>query len=571
VKLAIKQYLASLRERDELDVIMPDLLSQMGLTVFSRPSRGTRQYGVDIAAVGCMNGEAEKVYLVSIKSGDLTRATWEGTSHQSLRNSLEEIRDAYIKNNLPVEHRDKQIVICLCFGGDVNENVRSLLSGYTERNTTPSISYIEWNGDVLAELVQSHLLREDLFPNELKPLLRKSLALLDEPEVSFSFFKQIINCLYEKTKSDSSQRLISLRQLNICLWILYTWARDAGNLEAAYLSSELTLLHAWEISKASFENETKYDILIQRSFASICSTYSTISQNFLEKLLPHFPKPDGISVAVQSQSEVDVNLKLFDLLGRVSIIGLWHLMLQRAVDPDSAETQKKTVNHLIRAVQLLVQNNPALLLPLKDDQAIDVFLAMLLMSYDEANSTFMQSWLTEMIEQTTISHQLDLPYPCTINNYKDLLEHPKNSLPDYKEEVTAASILYPTMALWAALLSDETGFRKLATLKRDHLAHCNFQFWFPDESTEEYFYNYRGNHGATLSGIQLEGGSTSLKDLVWKECDQSRSFHQLSAIRLGLPILVLIACRHYRMPIPLHFVLGYRDQSSSAVTQEEEV
>jgi hypothetical protein len=571
VKLAIKQYLASLRERDELDVIMPDLLSQMGLNVFSRPSRGTRQYGVDIAAVGGLNGEAEKVYLVSIKSGDLTRATWGGTSNQSLRNSLDEIQDAYIRNNLPAEHRDKHIIICLCFGGDVHESARTLLTAYIDRYTTQSLSFVEWNGNILAELVQTHLLREDLFPNELKPLLRKSLALLDEPEVSFSFFQQIINYLSEKTKSDPSQRLISLRQLNVCLWILYTWARDAGNLEAAYLSSELTLLHAWEVSKSSFENETKYDILVQQSFGSICSTYSSIGQNYLEKLLPHFPKPDGISVAVQSQSEVDINLKLFDLLGRVAIVGLWHLMLPRAVDPDSAETQKKNVNHLIRAVQLLVQNNPALLLPLKDDQAIDFFLAMLLMSYGEANSAFMQSWLTEMIEQATISHQLGLPYPCTINNYKELLEHPKNSLPDYKEEVTAASILHPTMALWAALLSDEKGFRKLAILKRDHLSHCNFQFWFPDEATEEYFYTYKGNHGATLSGIQLEAGSASLKDVVWKECDQSKSFHQLSAIRFGLPILVLIACRHHRMPIPLHFILGYRDQSPSGVTPDEEV
>jgi hypothetical protein len=71
MKLIIKEYLASLKEREELDAILPDLLSQMGLNVFSRPTRGTRQSGVDVAAA--INDGIEKVYLFSIKSGDLTR------------------------------------------------------------------------------------------------------------------------------------------------------------------------------------------------------------------------------------------------------------------------------------------------------------------------------------------------------------------------------------------------------------------------------------------------------------------------------------------------------------------
>jgi hypothetical protein len=124
MKLVLKEYLASLGERGELDAILPDLLSQLGLNVFSRPARGTRQDGVDVGAVGSMDGGPEKVYLVSIKPGDLTRKTWDSESVQSLRPSLNEIRDAYIPNRLPSEHKDKIIVICICVGGDVQEQVR---------------------------------------------------------------------------------------------------------------------------------------------------------------------------------------------------------------------------------------------------------------------------------------------------------------------------------------------------------------------------------------------------------------------------------------------------------------
>ena len=69
MKLIIRQYLASLKERGELDAILPDLLSELGLNVYSRPSRGTRQDGVDVAAVGKLEGDdTDKVYLFSIKS-----------------------------------------------------------------------------------------------------------------------------------------------------------------------------------------------------------------------------------------------------------------------------------------------------------------------------------------------------------------------------------------------------------------------------------------------------------------------------------------------------------------------
>ena len=122
MKLIIREYLASLRERGELDAILPDLLSQLGLNVYSRPARGTRQDGVDVGAVGSVNGGPEKVYLFSIKAGDLTRKEWDGDAAQSLRPSLNEILDSYIPNRIPVEHREKEIVICITIGGDVQEH-----------------------------------------------------------------------------------------------------------------------------------------------------------------------------------------------------------------------------------------------------------------------------------------------------------------------------------------------------------------------------------------------------------------------------------------------------------------
>lgn len=91
MKLVFKQYVAALRERDELDVVLPDLLSELGYNVISRPGKGTDQAGVDVLAVGpaTVSGE-KKLYAFTIKKGDLTRNDWDQTN-QSLVSSISDI------------------------------------------------------------------------------------------------------------------------------------------------------------------------------------------------------------------------------------------------------------------------------------------------------------------------------------------------------------------------------------------------------------------------------------------------------------------------------------------------
>jgi hypothetical protein len=233
MKLILKQYLASLKERKELDAVLPDLLSSMGLNVFISPTRGFKEYGVDVAAVGQINEQEEKVYLFSVKSGNLNQETWNGNTAQALRPSLDQIQDSFIHSRLPPEHRGKKIVICLCFGGDVSSGIRQEVSGYEHKNTRDNIAFEEWNGDKLSELIQQYLLKEELLPSSSQALLRKSLALLEEPESSCMHFSILIDEVLSNV-TDADSVASSITRLNVCLWVLFSWCRDADNLEAAY-------------------------------------------------------------------------------------------------------------------------------------------------------------------------------------------------------------------------------------------------------------------------------------------------------------------------------------------------
>lgn len=563
MKLILKQYLASLKERAELDAVLPDLLSCMGLNVFISPTRGVKEYGVDIAAVGRVNGEEEKVYLFSVKSGNLTRETWNGNADQALRPSLDEIQDSFIPSRLPPEHRDKKIVVCLCFGGDVNSGIRQEVTGYEQRNTKDNISFEEWNGDKLSEFIQQYLLKEELLPSSSQALLRKSLALLEEPESSSKHFSLLIDKVLSNS-SDTSSIASSITRVNVCLWVLFSWCREGGNLEAAYLSSERALLLAWDKVKDSYTGNNK----LSKSFDSILETYQQITDCYVEQcLIPYVELKYALSHAVYSPCSIDVNIKLFDVLGRLSVKGHWILDLlskcyeeNPPINGDDNEEQASLnfrLSEIQKTINLLVVNNPILLSPYKDSQAIDIALALTLLSNNSKLDEFVKFWLSEIINRSIFSFGSDGMYPTVHESYENLLEHRKKDKADksYKEKSTEASILYPLLAVFCSLYKLDSVGQELEKFATDKLAHCTLQYWYPNQYSEQSMYSNSDMHGSASTNFPING--TLAIGHVVQECDNTDSFKKMSAVTKKKAPLVLTACRCYRYPVPFHYIVDW--------------
>ncbi len=561
MKLIIREYLSALKEREELDAILPDLLSELGLNVFSRPGRGTRQDGVDVAAVGNLDNGDDKVYLFSIKAGNLTRNTWDGSALQALRPSLNEIFDAYIPNRLPNEHKTKDIIICLCFGGDIQEQVRPQVEGYIKANTTSNITFEEWNGDKLSALIQTSFLKEDLMPKHARSKLRKSLALIDEPTVSYQHFASLIRSLANSEEKKENDTVTAIRQINICLWILYAWCRQAGNLESAYLSSELSLLLGWEITRKYIDRKNKNAKAIHSSYDSLLLVFEQISNQFLgEKIVPHANKLHALSTAIQPSSDLDINLKLFDIIGRLAICGLWTYWNFRKLPEEMADHKKDAwdrIQILMLSTKQIISNNPILFLPIKDEQAIDINLSILFLGIDKNNNKDIISWLSEMVKRIDFSLSIKSKYPCIKDSYSDLLDHPQNNESYFKEN-TAGSILYPIIALTACLLEDEKLYSEIQTIKNKYLQHCTFQLWYPDETSEDRYYIFRNSHGSVLTNVCIERSPKEFADQIFAECDHMNNFDELSPTKIGMWPLILLASRHYRLPVPPHYMKGLK-------------
>jgi hypothetical protein len=201
----------------------------------------------------------------------------------------------------------------------------------------------------------------------------------------------------------------------------------------------------------------------------------------------------------------------------------------------------------------MIGHNPALMSPAKDDQAIDMGIALFLLSSNPGNTGDVQTWLEQTLGRCAFAYNVHSNYPCILRSYGDLLDHPKSGDDEYRREVTSGSILYPTMAFWAAALGFDALYAQIGVFQEQCLGHCNFQFWYPDENSEERLYTNSGSHGVVLSDVKTSQPKWEFLDQVFMEVEASSHFKELSAITNGFWPLMLLACRHYRLPVPVNF------------------
>ena len=524
MKLIFREYLSSLRERGELDVIMPDVLSELGMNVLSRPGVGTRQYGVDVAAVGRDAAGRRTVFLLSIKPGNLSRSDW-NSGPQSLRASLDDVLDVYISNHIPKPYAACPVVIVLCLGGDISETVRPAVVGYTENHTTERIRFETWNGDHLATMLLTGLLRERALPNTWHSDLRKSLAMVDEPLVSFEYFCRLMESVSKQCKPSRPARLTAIRRIYIALWTLYAWSRE-GNTESAYLCSERAALVCWVLAKDYLRATTKPSRDLKASMERLIDLHQIIASDYIAKnVTPRAAMLHGLASAVPSRESLDVNLRLFDVLGRIGLHGLWQLRNFQLLDERQKDEKERFHQDLSKTASLLmdiVANNPILCTPIKDSQAIDIDIACHFLKRVKCDE-FIQKWIGNVARATTFAFRTNGSYPCIYDDYRDLLNHPQ-SAKEYRLDATAASVLLPTLAAWAAFTRDAETMSHLSEFAAGDYRHSTLQLLYPGSDTEEHLYVGGTLHGLNVNGFSIPDRCEDMISFIRGECDAKSAF-----------------------------------------------
>ncbi|MGQ7245760.1 hypothetical protein ACUN9Y_00285 [Halomonas sp. V046] len=560
MRIILKEYLASLKERGDLDKsVLPNLLSEIGLRVLNTPMIGTRQNGVDIAAVGKIKGEDKQryLYLFCIKAGNISRSDW-STGVQAVRPELDEIRDIYLRSNVAREHADLPIKICLCCGGELEETALMNWAGYTARYTTDKISYEEWNGYRLADLMMRCLLARELLEEEPRRNFQKAVAMVNEPSVCYEYTRAFLGNLLLEEHSSQKDQLLRLRQSFICLHAVISWAIEANNLESTYRVSELGMLFCWNLirKREPKKRPTKHEETLAFIFDQFLKLYLTKSEMYLEKTAyAHGGTPHALSVAVRSRESVDVNLAMFELLGRLATRGIWTDLLSKRLpdgDPDFLKSLTESTNRTLDTLVSMINSNPTLSSPIRDDHMIEISLVMYLAQLTQSESRFLP-WLKFISHRTTFALITNSRYPTCLRDYVDLLAHPESADQSYLDEACVGSILYPYIYFWMLYVADERETKEFTERLNQKIPNCTHQAWFPDEDSDDLMWFGETHHGICVTDLSPHNGHEALMETLNKAIETCTAISNVSAIRTGLIPMFLTACRHYRLPIPPNF------------------
>jgi hypothetical protein len=259
IRLIVQEYLGLLKESKELDELLPILLAAVGLINVSGAQPGTRQYGVDVAAVGKDQDGKKKLFLFVIKCGDISRSTWTN-GRQALRPSLEEIKDVYLPTHVPPEYKKLQIKVVVVTNGELKQELQLTYSQYCSRWISQTkAELVTWAGDTLAELIERNLLDEFVFPAPGRSALRRALSTLDNPALSVEHFESFFQSFCDAhrlrglTKARLKKEVVkTLWACTLGLAIYCRWAETEGNVRPALLASERAVLIAWDFLRKSF-------------------------------------------------------------------------------------------------------------------------------------------------------------------------------------------------------------------------------------------------------------------------------------------------------------------------------
>ena len=540
-----------LKESKEFDVLLPDLLRGMGIVPISLPQIGVRQAGVDVAGVGNDEKGTKTLWLFVLKQGDIGRNEWDD-GPQSIRPSLNQIQDVFLRSNLRPEHASLPVKIVVATTGDLKQDNEQDRAGYATRHTTDKLTIEFWSADDVAALMEKHLLDEYALPETSRSQLRRALALIGESDYDLAHFYAVLKNLFawdahigEKPAKQTRLRIRSLVTASLAMGILNHWAQQENNLLSAVVAAERTVLWAWDaIRKHGLEKRTR----VMRAYSRLLEMYLDVSTIYFNKVQPHLVEKNAIARYYGESSLL--NERVFEEIGRVATIGLAHLFF--GYGTNNRERGEQGANAVADTLQIFLQSHPAAGSPYYDAHCIDISLAILLFCFTN-RVDFAKTYLGELVGRLTYAYRVGKWFPISTDNFDDLVAFEIDRDDVDLKKLKLMSWMVPTVAQWAAALGADEAYALLVGLREDALQETCFQLWYPDEETDGLRYGGHAHHesGITQAPIELPANAEEMRQEMHRLRTESPIKDQVmtSAAQAGLPFLDYISCRHFRIPL----------------------
>lgn len=552
MRLILAEYINSLKEDGELDKILQDILRANGVEIFSRPERG-RQFGVDIYAVGkdFTDGNKRKVFLITVKQGDLDRRNWDAEVN-SVRQSLDEIREVFVKNNLAPQHKKLPIKIVVAFNGLIKQSLQQNWVGYT--NQFPEFDFALWESDFFVEQFQDKLLNESGFSNDLRSSIRKTIIHLESRDYKLGDFVNVLDLLCNNFRiaTNKKAKIKVLKEMRLVVSMVLKYCEESDNLLHAVNCSEKYILMLWSLFVGG-KPEAIYAKEVVQGFHLHLETLGKYNNKF--SFLCEIK--DGLGRSVSDS--LSYNSVVYEQLGIWCETGLFMLQMYEFLTHGDGEKAKLAANIYLEKAKIiaseaiyLVNNNSIFYTPRFDDQLIEIHLLLMLL-YKLGLKQQALDILQGLHKNIAEAYAFTKIYPA-FKDLRTVSELEANTDVRSKHDYNS-SYLYTLLVEWSIVLNSSRLYKSFKSVKDTLLRDISLLLWFPDLETEAKVYTENANDdsGYALSGIDLPESMEDYKLLLEEEYKNNCFEKDFTFIKESYWAVGLIASRHFRTHIFPHY------------------
>lgn len=560
MRLILAQYINTLRERDEYDRLLPDLLVTMGYKIFSKPQVGVRQDGVDFAAVGkSSHDDIEEVLLFVIKQGDLDRKNW-NTGENAIRPSIDEVFDVYLQTRLEKKYKTYRKKIIVAITGEMSQALEQNWAGYVQQHESDEITLELWSGGHVAGLIEEHMLNEHIFDANDRVDLRKCLALAGDNDYQFKEFKSLLmrqlglDQAGKQTNSFVKFKELekALKRVNLATQICVQWVQTENTKQALWML-ERALLWSWHRIQLCSVSDSEQEKLMG-VFWDIFLPHTRIMEKYIEKLYPYTLVKDGMVAGYSSNSSI-LSVVLFEHIGQISLAGLFYYVMPKT--NEQIEAANKSNLALGKILLSIIKNNSASASSRLDRHIVDISLAIVFLiaiGFVEEVKT----WLKDIAYRLTSCYVRKRYFPISSDSLDDLAEISTSEDESFISQMMSTSWTLATIAAFCAFLKIDEVYKYLAKAQKEFFPQVHAQIWCPTQDWPDgwYFDSILYQHGETDVWSILPDEPHELLERIGKLCSQEKyQWDEMSiAKKQGLWALDFMGCRHFQMPVPMVFL-----------------
>lgn len=548
LRLLLEDFLGLMREEGELDTFLPLLMSSMGHEVVYRPQKGPRQYGADIVSVGKDTDGNKKLFIWLVKCGDIGRTDW-NSGPQSIRQSMDDIRDVYLASHVAPEHKALRKKVLIVTNGDFKSNLNETIALFlTKWSREAKVQTEQVNGSKLAAWTEEWLLDEYILPTSNRALLRRMLANANTPDLCVQVGEALVDSMLDGALAPASsdgartKRLLTgLRGIRTALNVLHVWATNENNLLGPYILSRYAVLATW----ARLHERLKVaDTDACREFGGLLFQLAFIAQSYHERLDAYYHVQDAFAHSLPDS--LLVSRTVFDELGRLGQQGCFWAFHGAVAERSDFSVYAFKYAARVRA---LLQTHKCSALPAFDYHAANIHTALLLLvatgHHDEA-----QDWVKNLCQRMHYATALRKYLPMSASFDDAILV--RHGYEEVSNDFQPTSTLLPVLFTWTAVLGMNDGYEFLRAEVLPKMKSTTPNFWSSEQGYDDTVSAARSLHehgiGETIMDIpddpreflrQMSVG------LVGVEHIERSSWYQARA-----PYIPILAAMHWQAQIP---------------------